>query len=60
MGRVNNRTGFSKNRGSLNPPIHVGTTSPDNPVLNHLWIDTANALLKYWDGANWISVDGTP
>ena len=56
MGRANNRTGFGKNRGAVNPPIHVGDTAPDSPVKNHIWIDTGTPALKVWNGLSWDTI----
>lgn len=34
-------------------------TAPTGPVLGQLWTDTATDILKWWDGAAWIPLDGS-
>ena len=53
MGRPNNRPGFGRNRGSINPPIHISSTAPVEPQHKDLWLNTSTspAVLKWYDSA---------
>ena len=33
-----------------------GDTAPSSPLVYQLWVDTANDLLKTWDGTNWLPI----
>lgn len=34
-------------------------TAPTGPALGQLWTDTANGVVKWWDGEAWIPLDGS-
>jgi hypothetical protein len=34
-------------------------TAPTGPVLGQLWTDTANDVVKFWDGSAWVPMDGS-
>jgi hypothetical protein len=34
-------------------------TAPSGPTLGQLWTDTANDVVKWWDGGAWIPLDGS-
>jgi hypothetical protein len=34
-------------------------TAPSGPVLGQLWTDTANDVVKWWDGSAWVPLDGS-
>jgi hypothetical protein len=54
MGRPNNRPGYSINKGSLNPYIHIGSTAPAEPQHKDLWLNTSTSpgVLKWYDSAS--------
>ena len=35
-------------------------TPPNAPEAGELWFDTANGILNYWDGAQWVPITNTP
>jgi len=36
--------------------LHSGTSAPSSPSSYQLWFDTANSLLKIYDGAAWTTI----
>lgn len=54
MGRPNNRGGFGINKGSLNPPIFIGATAPQEPQHKDIWFNTSTspATIKWYDSAS--------
>ena len=34
----------------------VSGTAPSSPQVGALWYDTANAVLKVWNGTSWVDV----
>ncbi|MCD6421891.1 hypothetical protein J7L13_00895 [bacterium] len=33
--------------------VYIGDSAPASPQIGQLWLDTANWLLKFWDGSRW-------
>lgn len=42
-----------------NAAIHNAASAPSNSVEGQLWFDTANHVLKVWDGTSWVSCGGS-
>lgn len=40
--------------------IRKSATAPSNPVVNDLWVDTANKRLKLWNGTAWVVIGYEP
>lgn len=35
--------------------VSVGSTAPDSPYAGMIWLDTANGIIKQYDGTQWVS-----
>ena len=33
----------------------IAASAPSSPLVGHLWYDTTNAVLKFWNGSFWLS-----
>jgi hypothetical protein len=42
-----------KSVSKLNVGLSVGSAGHDDPEFHDLWYDTANSVMKYWNGASW-------
>ena len=49
--RNTRRPGMGVQSGSINKPIHIGTTAPANPVHKEIWLDITDdpLVIKWYD-----------